>query len=272
MIEPRESWGAPASRSHLPPLPLPSEGLVGHYNGPKVRVARSDPHDRCREFLRGTRRFHTQVRGWLDIAYSFAVCHHGRALELRGWDKRTAAQGTNDGNNRWHAVFFLVGEDQEPSDGMYTAFAELARLHERRYGDVRVRYHGAFKNTECPGPHVRKWILEGGWKTIGEDVVTEQDKRDIADMLVDRLLDQRVQAVRPWKPGGEKRSLPIRYLLADLWTRTVVNNRANRGQDKDLDAVLERLDDAAGVDVTVNVDGVDPDDIEVEGAAVPPDG
>jgi hypothetical protein len=109
-------------------------------------------HRDCLKVWRGWQTFHMDGHGWADIAYTLGVCQHGWVLAGRGAGVRTAAQGTNAGNDDYYAVVWLGGDGQVPSaaavDGITWAVREL-RLH----GDagLRVRPHRSFHPTECPG-------------------------------------------------------------------------------------------------------------------------
>lgn len=188
----REHWGAPASRAHLPDL-AGSHGFGLHYNGPALDLP---DHSRCDDAVRATRRFHVTVRGWLDIAYSFLVCPHGAVYEGRGWGKRTAANGTNDGNSWGLAVMCLLGEGQQPTRDMLDAVAWLCGKHDGRYGRVDVRPHSSFKATGCPGDPLRRYAESGGWRDWkkGTDVdLSDRDVERIAAAVAKRIFDEPIK-------------------------------------------------------------------------------
>src|SRR5690606_23826738 len=105
---------APTSR---PRFPGPLRGMTAHWHGPAMKLA-GRPHAECRAGCGGIQTFHMDSDGWADVAYSFAVCHHAVAMEGRGTGVRTAANGTNAGNDTWLACIFLVGGNEHPSTEM----------------------------------------------------------------------------------------------------------------------------------------------------------
>ena len=206
-IIPREDWGAPADRSHLPGL-SGSAGFGVHYNGPRMVLRR---HDDCYAAVAGIRRFHVHTRGWLDIAYNFLACPHGYLFEGRGWDRRSAANGTNEGNGWGHAVMGLLGAGQDPPHEMLAAVSDLARRHDTRYGRVSLRPHSAFKATECPGDPLRAWVASGEWRQWEDDMALSDSEVDrIADTVVAKLLAAEV-AVYHGPDAGE--AFPLERLI-----------------------------------------------------------
>lgn len=121
-------------------------------------------HDRCASKVRQIQNFHMDDRGWADIAYSAVVCPHGYVYECRGPGKRTAANGTDAGNDEFYAVCYLGGEgDPFPElgkQGMMDARQWLMSSGIRPAGSA-IRAHRSFKNTACPGPAIVTWINAG---------------------------------------------------------------------------------------------------------------
>lgn len=152
----RTAWGArgPRASSAL----RYSAGFGVHWNGPPVRIA---SHDECDDFVRGVQRFHMDTRGWYDIAYNFLICPHGDVFVGRGWDTRSAANGTNVANSGYHAVMVMVGQGESVTDAQQTGLVKLVDAHRQRYGTVTVKPHSAFKSTACPGDELRRLISRG---------------------------------------------------------------------------------------------------------------
>jgi peptidoglycan hydrolase-like protein with peptidoglycan-binding domain len=153
---------APASR---PRLPGPVRGCTAHWNGPAFRLA-GQPHSACQAAWRVVQRFHmgrnhpdplSTGRHWQDLAYTFAVCHHMIAMDGRGEGVRTAANGTNAGNNSWYACFFMVGAGEEPSREMLVAAEWYARTV---LGVTIWNRHKDHKPTTCAGT-VDKYVVDG---------------------------------------------------------------------------------------------------------------
>lgn len=124
-------------------------GVAIHYGGPALHLR---DHAGCVRTWRAWQTFHMDGHGWADIAYTMGVCDHGYALAGRGAGVRTAAQGTNAGNDDYYAVVWLGGGAEVPSlaalDALEWCVAEL-RTHAGA-GD-KVRPHKSFHSTDCPG-------------------------------------------------------------------------------------------------------------------------
>lgn len=109
---------------------------------------RNANHSECRKRWKGIQTFHMVNRGWADVAYSFAVCYHATILEGRGKGVRTAANGTNQGNNEWYAAFFMLGGREKPTSAMLLAAEWYGK---DRLGITRWNLHSNHKATACPG-------------------------------------------------------------------------------------------------------------------------
>lgn len=159
----RAQWGARKPRA-VTLLPFSAiDGLAVHYTAAEAdRV--DDPND-CPARVRGIQRYHMDTNGWADIAYSWLVCRHGTIYEGRGWNVRTAANGTNAGNDHYLAVCFLGGDRDgrdDVTDPGRQAIAWLWAEIRRRYQTAtRIRPHSYFKATACPGAELRRWLTAG---------------------------------------------------------------------------------------------------------------
>jgi N-acetylmuramoyl-L-alanine amidase len=114
--------------------------------------------------LRGWQRHHMQVRGWRDIAYSFAVDQHGRIWVCRGVKARPAANGDETTNRAYLAIVCVVAQDEPVSPELVTSVRWLVRYVRKVYPHaLRVVGHGEIRPgpTDCPGPAVRR-LLRGG--------------------------------------------------------------------------------------------------------------
>ena len=149
---------APTSR----PAIRRETGCTAHWNGPRMGL-RGRPHSECRARWQGIQRYHMNTNGWADVAYTFAVCHHGIAMDGRGKGVRTAANGTNAGNDAWYACFFMVGDGEEPSREMLAAAEWYARVH---LGVTRWNRHKDHKATVCAGT-VDKYVVNGRLNVAG---------------------------------------------------------------------------------------------------------
>lgn len=128
-----------------------SGGVALHYGGPATHLG---DHSTCVRLWKQWQTFHMDTRGWADIAYSMGVCNHGYAFAGRGAGVRTAAQGTNDGNQRYYAVVWLGGEGEKPSQAALDAYDWCVVTLRKAGAGNGVRPHKSFHSTSCPGPEV----------------------------------------------------------------------------------------------------------------------
>lgn len=141
---------APKSVSHN--ITPGSGGVALHYGGPATHIG---SHDGCVRTWKAWQDFHMgPQRGWADIAYTMGVCDHGYAFAGRGAGVRTAAQGTNDGNQRYYAVVWLGGDGEIPTKEALNAFEWCVMTLRKAGAGNGVRPHKSFHTTSCPGPTV----------------------------------------------------------------------------------------------------------------------
>jgi hypothetical protein len=153
----RSEWGARAPR-YTTRLNA-SFGTTSHWEGPHMGFPWA--HSACFSLVRGIQNFHMDARGWSDIAYTALTCPHGYAFEGRWIGHRTAANGTNDGNNRAGAVCYLGGQgDPFTADGQRAQRAVLDYLDANGSGPGR-NGHRDWKPTECPGDTIYRWVHSG---------------------------------------------------------------------------------------------------------------
>lgn len=124
-------------------------GVAVHYGGAAQNI---DSEARARAVWLGWQRFHRNTRNWADIAYTAGFDNWGNVYAGRGFGVRTAAQGTNDGNNRYYAFVWLGGGNEKPSREALEALNWLIDEARREGGaGLDVRPHSSFKSTSCPG-------------------------------------------------------------------------------------------------------------------------
>lgn len=127
-------------------------GGVGHWGGPAQPAAEpGSDHARCVETWWGWQNYHMDKHRWVDVAYTGGYCNHGYAFAGRGMGVRTAANGTNYGNQNYYAYTWIGGAGQmmtvEAVDALEWWFAQG-----RAHGAGRhARPHLFFKPTGCPG-------------------------------------------------------------------------------------------------------------------------
>lgn len=149
---------APVSVSHN--ITPSAGGCAVHYGGPGTvggRAADPSTHARCAATWRAWQAYHMDTHGWVDIAYTGAYCQHGYAFAGRGFGVRTAANGTDDANQRYLAFVWLgCSGDEQPSAQAISAL-EWWISEARRAGGAGsdVQPHGALFPTDCPGDALR---------------------------------------------------------------------------------------------------------------------
>lgn len=138
-------------------------GIVAHWPGTTGPIG--DPgKSAIAGRLEGYRRYHVNVRGWTDIAYSLAVDQAGRVWDLRGLRFRSAANGDQAVNRTWVAVLALVGPGEKPTAAMVEGFREARALVLDVFPDaLAVVGHKDVRaaGTDCPGPSLMDLIEDG---------------------------------------------------------------------------------------------------------------
>lgn len=154
----REQWGARQPRSVTPLKDRDLRGIAVHYSA----MAATDDHAGCDDRVRQIQNGHMDGNGWADIAYSWLTCQHGYCFQGRGWGVRTAANGTNAANDRYHAVCFLgtdrEGRDDVTPDGRKAIASVIAQGRDLYPHAWEVRLHRDFKATACPGAELSAWV------------------------------------------------------------------------------------------------------------------
>lgn len=117
------------------------EGMVWHHSATAGQTIRSIAE------------YHTQAKGWPEIAYHYAIGYDGRIyrlLDVTKWSNHAAGQ-----NKRTIGVV-LIGnyQEREPSEEMLSAAArlqdDLIEAHDLQY----IWLHRDVKATDCPGRFV----------------------------------------------------------------------------------------------------------------------
>lgn len=203
------AWGAQHGKG--PTNVTPSGGVAVHYVG-AGRLA-TVPHSKCAARVRAVEDQHVNGNGWAAIAYSYLACHHGYVFEGRGLGHRTAAQGTNSGNQYWLAVCALVGDgDTQLPDELLSAVRD-AIDYMRGHGAGRgIRGHRYFHSTSCPGAPLYAWVDRGAPRPSSTPTPTPEPVEETLKTLVD-LGAKQPQTI----PAGQRRSLEfeVEYLDED---------------------------------------------------------
>lgn len=140
---------APRSVSHN--VNPENGGVAVHYGGSGGPPA---DHAGCVVRWRAWQNFHMDGRGWVDIAYNFGYCNHGYVFAGRGYGVRSAAQGTNDGNQRYLAAVWIGGGSSTPTQLAVNALEWIIVQVRKNGGGDDVRPHRSFHSTSCPGDYL----------------------------------------------------------------------------------------------------------------------
>lgn len=162
-------------------------GVAVHWGGPGQSVG---SHARCEQIWRSWQNYHMDTHGWVDIAYTAAFCNHGYALAGRGYGTRTAANGTNAGNQNYYAFVWIGGSGDGMTQAAVDALEWLIRDARSKGAGRRVRPHRVFTGSTCPGNslanHANRLdnanISDGG--SGGDD---DMDPKDWSDAGVARM-------------------------------------------------------------------------------------
>jgi len=156
----------PTCHTELPTRDI--KGIAIHYT-----AAYSDEFGDAKARWRAVQAFHMSPAAgggegpWCDVAYNFGF-RDDLVLTGRGWNRRSAGQGTNEGNDHYIAFCYLGTDklgrrDISPLEvKTMTQFISLAEDHYRK--ELVVKPHSAFHSTECPGDELRAVINLAPWK------------------------------------------------------------------------------------------------------------
>lgn len=127
------------------------QGVTIHYGGGRQGITASTPHSRCEAVFKSWQNFHMNGHGWADLAYTGGFCQHGYALAGRGAGVRTAANGSNTGNQTSYAVVFVGGEGDTPTSDALDALKWWINTLRQSGAGNRVWAHRDWTSTSCPG-------------------------------------------------------------------------------------------------------------------------
>lgn len=152
----REQWGArsPRSRQRL----SGTQGNTTHWEGPKMGAY---SHDSCASKVRAIQNFHMDSRKWADIAYNTLTCRHGSVFAGRGYGVRSAAQGTNQGNDLSYAHCALIGVGDEVTEELKDALRWIVEDFQRLGSGTKRWTHSDWHSTACCGPALIPWTHNG---------------------------------------------------------------------------------------------------------------
>jgi len=149
----RSEWGARSPKGVT--TISNSNGMFVHYT--------ADPApsgvDAEKSTVKAIQNFHMDGRGWRDIAYSWLVGQSGKIYEGRGWG--VAGGHTAGYNSSSHAVCWLGGPDNVPTQAALQSINVVIAEHNARFGAGYVKGHGEVNSTSCPGSRLQAWINAG---------------------------------------------------------------------------------------------------------------
>lgn len=131
-----------------------SGGVTLHYGGPRVGITGGTSHASCESRWKGWQNYHMDSHKWADIAYTLGACQHGYLLAGRGAGVRTAANGTNIGNQTSYAICWIGGQGDAPTQDALDAIDEGIRRLRAAGAGLRVWSHQDWRSTSCAGPQV----------------------------------------------------------------------------------------------------------------------
>lgn len=238
----RADWGARAPRSRS--LNISPEGTLTHWMGNRVGHI---THNGCYEYIRAVQNFHMNDRGWVDIAYSVLPCRHGYLFAGRGKGVRTAANGTNNANYRFHANALMIGEGDSPTKDLEDAhWAGWEML-----GGGLHKDHRDYRQTTCPGPWADKMTDEGpssGGTPMAEhnhDLTKMPDWGGAEKDIWDRFYGDGVTSVQDsWKKVAYRLDLAWQYVEVILPIKDRVSKL--EAQVKEQAKTIKALNEALG--------------------------
>lgn len=176
-------------------------GVAPHYGGPRQPAASiGSDHASCITTWRNWQKYHMDTHGWADIAYTGGYCNHGYAFAGRGAGVRTAANGTNTGNQTFYAVVWIGGEGQTPSQEAFDAADWwIVELRKSGAGNA-VKPHRWFKPTGCPGDPLVGYAASRDGKAIAAGSTPPTPPP--VPVGVDRAMTQKIQTLLLVKPDG----------------------------------------------------------------------
>lgn len=155
----REQAGLVPPRSVSRNITPQNGGVAAHYGGgPQRSGVDNADHSVCLAVWRSYQNHHMRSNGWADVAYTGAFCNHGFAFAGRGVNIRTAANGTNAGNQNFYAIVWLGGGNQRPTPlALDAADWWVTNLRNTGGAGLAVKPHNAFRATPCPGQSLVSW-------------------------------------------------------------------------------------------------------------------
>jgi hypothetical protein len=138
-------------------------------------------HATCIAIWKEWQSFHMgPARGWVDIAYTMGFCQHGWVFPGRGYGVRTAAQGTNRGNDISYAFVHINEAGKDPTAAALAAGSWLVQ-DAREHGGAgkEVWAHRDWHMTDCPGNVIAQLARSLDGKTIPSHPLDPQENETV---------------------------------------------------------------------------------------------
>lgn len=156
----RAQLGLRSPRSRSTNITPSKGGCTRHYGGSTLGISLDlSGHARCISVWRGWQNYHMDSHKWADIAYTAGYCQHGYTFAGRGFGVRTAANGTNKGNQSWYAFTFIGGGSDIPSTDALDALDWLVVQARNDGAGNSFNAHSDHKPTACPGNFLRNYTF-----------------------------------------------------------------------------------------------------------------
>jgi len=234
----RAAWGADARL-----LDTGSPGCTAPYYSPEVKVAyvhhtsgsNSYGPSQSDDIVRGIDWFHTQERGYCDIAYLFLIDRYGRIFVGRaGGVDRPVTPGSQSGFNAYTTSVSIMGNFQSVSPPL-AAVRSLERLlawrldvaHVPADGFDTLVSQGYGSDVYPPGKPVRLHTIVGHRRTSSTDcpgnrflALLPTIRRTVAAMGGPKILRPRESAPKV-VPGADPVRFTARATAPLAWTLTV---------------------------------------------------
>lgn len=167
VILPRAAWGA------RPPLPGGNEHTITRMTVHHSAVALPDNRGITAR-LRQHQRYHMDDKGWIDIAYHYAVDRNGNIFTLR--DTAIAGDTATNYDTTGHFLVLCEGDfDQEQvSEAQLNGAALIFAWAAQRFGittDTLASHKEVTPVTSCPGASLEAHMTSGDLKARIDDTI-----------------------------------------------------------------------------------------------------
>ena len=187
----RQEWGARAPKSTPIKISIPTKELWLHHAAGAVLPGDDTVSDADLRRIRSIQKYHMDVRGWNDIAYSFLMDPDGNIFEGRGVG--ISGAHTAGHNSISHALCVMGNYETQPVDSdLIPRLAEFA-LHGFQQNWWPLGFTGGHRdasgaNTSCPGKNLYAQLGEIN-KQIkeGNDMAFSQHEESVLKQFVASL-------------------------------------------------------------------------------------